>query len=58
MVSAHERDKRAGVTEQAVLPEASCLLAGMLRATRGILAGLHVYPERMQGTSGSWTASS
>jgi hypothetical protein len=27
MVSAHERDKRAGVTEQAVLPEVSCLLA-------------------------------
>jgi adenylosuccinate lyase len=52
MVSAHERDKRAGVTEQAVLPEASCLLAGMLRATRGILAGLHVYPERMQANLG------
>jgi adenylosuccinate lyase len=48
LVSAHERDKRAGVTEQAVLPEASCLLGGMLRASQGILAGLHVYPERMR----------
>jgi 3-carboxy-cis,cis-muconate cycloisomerase len=52
LVSAHERDKRTGVTEQAVLPEASCLLAGMLRATRGILAGLHVYPERMRENLG------
>jgi 3-carboxy-cis,cis-muconate cycloisomerase len=48
LVSTHERDKRSGVAEQAILPEASCLLAGMLRATRGILAGLHVYPERMR----------
>jgi adenylosuccinate lyase len=52
LVAAHERDKRAGVTEQAVLPEASCLLAGMLRATQGILAGLHVYPERMRDNLG------
>ena len=59
VVSAHERDKRAGVTEQAVLPEVSCLLAGMLRATQGILSGLHVYPDRMYArTSGSWTGSS
>jgi 3-carboxy-cis,cis-muconate cycloisomerase len=48
LVSAHERDKRSGVAEQAILPEASCLLAGMLGSTRGILAGLHVYPERMR----------
>jgi adenylosuccinate lyase len=52
MVAAHERDKRAGVTEQAVLPEASCLVAGMLRGTQGILSGLHVYPERMQANLG------
>ena len=52
MVAAHERDKRAGVTEQAVLPEVSCLLAGMLRGTRGILSGLQVYPERMQENLG------
>jgi 3-carboxy-cis,cis-muconate cycloisomerase len=52
LVSAHERDKRAGVTEQAVLPDSSCLLAGMLRATQGILAGLHVYPERMRENLG------
>jgi adenylosuccinate lyase len=52
MVSANERDKRAGVTEQAVLPEASCLVAGMLRAIQGILTGLHVYPERMQENLG------
>jgi adenylosuccinate lyase len=48
LVSTHERDKRSGVAEQAILPEASCLLAGMLRGTQGILAGLHVYPERMR----------
>jgi adenylosuccinate lyase len=48
LVSAHERDKRSGVTEQAVLPEVSCLLAAMLHATRGILAGLRVYPDRMR----------
>jgi adenylosuccinate lyase len=48
MVSAHERDKRAGVTEQAVVPEASCLVAGMLRGTQAILAGLQVYPARMR----------
>jgi adenylosuccinate lyase len=47
LVAAHERDKRVGVTEQAVLPEASCLLSGMLRGIIGVLAGLHVYPERM-----------
>ena len=52
MVSAHERDKRAGVTEQAVLPEVSCLLAGMLRGTMGILSGLQVYPDRMQRNLG------
>jgi adenylosuccinate lyase len=52
MVSANERDKRAGVTEQAILPEVSCLVAGMLRGTLGILAGLHVYPERMQANLG------
>jgi 3-carboxy-cis,cis-muconate cycloisomerase len=52
MVSAHERDKRAGATEQAVLPEVSCLLAGMLRGTLGILSGLHVYPDRMQRNLG------
>ena len=52
LVSAHERDKRSGVTEQAVLPEASCLLAGMLRVTQGILAGLRVYPERMRENLG------
>ena len=40
------------MTEQAVLPEASCLLAGMLRATQGILAGLQVYPKRMQENLG------
>ena len=48
----NERDKRAGVTEQAVLPEVSCLLAGMLRGDPGILSGLHVYPERMQANLG------
>jgi adenylosuccinate lyase len=52
MVAAHERDKRAGVTEQAILPEASCLVAGMLRTVRGILAGLRVYPERMHENLG------
>ena len=52
LVSAHERDKRSGVTEQAVLPETCCLLAGMLRATQAILAGLHVYPERMRANLG------
>ena len=52
MVSAHERDKRAGVTEQAVVPEAACLLAGMLRATQGLLGGLHVYPDRMRENLG------
>ena len=52
MVAAHERDKRAGVTEQAVLPEASCLVAGMLRGIQGILSGLHVYPDRMQANLG------
>jgi adenylosuccinate lyase len=48
LVSTHERDKRSGVAEQAILPEVSCLLAAMLRATAGILAGLHVHPERMR----------
>ena len=52
VVAAHERDKRSGATEQAVLPEAACLLAGMLHATRAILAGLHVYPERMRENVG------
>ena len=52
LVAAHERDKRSGVAEQAILPEASCLLAAMLHATRSILAGLHVYPERMRENLG------
>ena len=52
LVAAHERDKRSGVTEQAILPEASCLLAAMLHATGSILAGLHVYPERMRENLG------
>jgi adenylosuccinate lyase len=52
LVATHERDKRAGATEQAVLPQAACLLAGMLRGVRAVLAGLHVYPERMAANVG------
>jgi hypothetical protein len=40
------------VAEQAIRPEASCLLAAMLRATQGILAGLDVYSERMHENLG------
>ncbi len=52
LVAAHERDKRAGVAEQAILPEVCCLLSGMLRGVNGVLAGLHVYPERMGANLG------
>lgn len=47
MLAAHERDKRVGAAEQAFLPEVACVLGGMLHATRAVLAGLHVQPERM-----------
>jgi adenylosuccinate lyase len=52
LVATHERDKRAGVTEQAVLPQAACLLAGMLRGVQAVLAGLHVHPDRMAANLG------
>jgi adenylosuccinate lyase len=53
LVAVHERDKRVGATEQAVLPEVSCLLAGMLRGTNAVLAGLRVRPERMAANLGA-----
>jgi adenylosuccinate lyase len=52
LVSAQERDKRSGAAEQAILPEASCLLSGMLDGVRSILGGLRVYPERMRENLG------
>jgi 3-carboxy-cis,cis-muconate cycloisomerase len=53
LVAVHERDKRVGVTEQAVLPEVCCLLAGMLHGTTAVLAGLRVHPERMAANLGA-----
>jgi 3-carboxy-cis,cis-muconate cycloisomerase len=53
LVAVHERDKRVGVAEQAILPEVCCLLAGMLRATNAVLAGLRVHPERMAANLGA-----
>lgn len=52
LVATHERDKRAGVAEQAVLPQACCLLAGMLRGVNALLAGLRVHADRMADNLG------
>jgi adenylosuccinate lyase len=47
LVSVHERDKRGNQAEQGFVPEACCLLSGMLAGVNRILGGLIVYPERM-----------
>ncbi|HXH81339.1 MAG TPA: adenylosuccinate lyase family protein, partial [Candidatus Tectomicrobia bacterium] len=47
LVAEHERDKRGNLAEQGFVPEACCLLAGMLAHTERILAGLRVDAARM-----------
>jgi adenylosuccinate lyase len=43
----HERDISHSSVERVILPDASSLLAYMLRAMTGIVSRLQVYPERM-----------
>ncbi len=44
----HERDISHSSTERVILPDATTLLHYMLRQIRGVLEGLHYYPENMQ----------
>jgi 3-carboxy-cis,cis-muconate cycloisomerase len=48
MVADHERSTGPWEIEWIVLPEAFCLLAGALKQTRFVLAGLEVDPARMR----------
>jgi len=43
----HERDISHSSVERVILPDATSLLAYMLRALIRIIKGLHIYPERM-----------
>lgn len=44
----HERDISHSSVERIVIPDGTILLDYMLDRLRGIVAGLHVYPERMK----------
>jgi adenylosuccinate lyase len=44
----HERDISHSSVERVILPDASSLLAHMLRAMTAIVTGLQIYPERMR----------
>jgi len=44
----HERDISHSSVERVILPDATSLLAYMLRAMTRIIKGLHIYPERMR----------
>ncbi len=43
----HERDISHSSVERVIIPDSSILVDYMLNRLRGILEGLHVYPERM-----------
>ncbi len=48
----HERDISHSSVERVIIPDSSILVDYMLNRLRGILKGLHVYPERMKENMG------